>query len=248
MSKSNTKCLLLGSSLIRGVDDATTRDGRPVIIKKHSGAKYSDLTRALDEVEDDSISSIVVVAGTREVDSDVSLDSVKGDITSLITKAKQRFTEVSLSSVLPRVDRDVEDRQKLVNNVVSEACTELEVTYINNDDNFLFRNGTADTSSFQKDGVHLSAQGTTKLMTNLKLNPVSRSSQSTVVRQHQPRLNQRMQRSYSEVVRNKSSLRSQARCWFCAEPGHTKEQCGHGKKIQCNRCKRFGHKSKFCSN
>ena len=36
------------------------------------------------------------------------------------------------------------------------------------------------------------------------------------------------------------------RCHFCSEPGHTKEVCRHGKPLQCQRCLRYGHKSKFC--
>ena len=35
-------------------------------------------------------------------------------------------------------------------------------------------------------------------------------------------------------------------CWFCGEENHISKNCRHGQKIQCNSCKNYGHKSKFC--
>ena len=36
------------------------------------------------------------------------------------------------------------------------------------------------------------------------------------------------------------------RCFFCGEPGHTSEICGHGRPINCYKCNRKGHKSHHC--
>ena len=35
-----------------------------------------------------------------------------------------------------------------------------------------------------------------------------------------------------------------AYCWFCGEQGHVKQNCRHGKPIQCRSCDEYGHKSK----
>ena len=36
------------------------------------------------------------------------------------------------------------------------------------------------------------------------------------------------------------------RCFFCGEPDHTSEICGHGRPIHCYKCNRKGHKSHHC--
>ncbi len=42
------------------------------------------------------------------------------------------------------------------------------------------------------------------------------------------------------------TLRSTRRCIYCAETGHTEENCRHGQPVQCHNCQYTGHKSKFC--
>ena len=36
------------------------------------------------------------------------------------------------------------------------------------------------------------------------------------------------------------------RCLYCAESGHMKKNCRHGKPVTCNSCYMSGHKAKFC--
>ena len=52
---------------------------------------------------------------------------------------------------------------------VKEACSEVDVTFVDNDANFTFRNGAADDAAFHRDGLHLSESGVGRLLLNLSI-------------------------------------------------------------------------------
>ena len=54
---------------------------------------------------------------------------------------------------------------------VKEACNEADVTFVDNDANFTFRNGAVDDAAFQRDGLHVSESRVGKLLLNLSLSP-----------------------------------------------------------------------------
>ena len=49
--------------------------------------------------------------------------------------------------------------------------------------------------------------------------------------------------SYASVVQNPPA---EFGCWNCGEPHHRANVCRHGMKLQCHRCKQFGHKINRC--
>lgn len=256
------KVLLLGNSLISRVHSASTTSGDSVSICHQSGATFKALTEELDSMADSgSIKHIYIVGGTRDVDSDASVENITNDVTSLIMKAKEVTSDVTVSSVLPRTDKDVTERCCEVNRALEEACEETNILFVNQDNNFMFRNGSVDKAAYHGDGVHLNERGLRRLIGNLGLVIPSQSNSGN--QRPQQQRGQQQQRGYQRGYQPRhrpdharehnpsgrrygAGVRQQIRCYYCSEPGHTKDQCGHGKPVKCNQCKNTGHKAKFC--
>ncbi len=100
------------------------------------------------------------------------MDKVIEDRTALIAKAKTITIHVIVSSVLPRNDRDVSERSLQMNNAIITICDETNSTFVSHDKNFLYQDGSADTSVFYKDGVHPND----RLLENLSLTVSKRKS------------------------------------------------------------------------
>ena len=49
------------------------------------------------------------------------------------------------------------------------TCEEKDATFVNNDLNFTYRDGSCDEAAFVKDSINLSAHGLTKLLSNISL-------------------------------------------------------------------------------
>ena len=94
---------------------------------------------------------------------------------SLEVRTKQRVKQMLLtlkktvSSVLPSKRPADPDGWVDVNMKVKEACNEVDVTFVDNNANFTFRNGTADDSAFHRERLHLSESGIGRLLLNLSL-------------------------------------------------------------------------------
>ena len=58
--------------------------------------------------------------------------------------------------------------------------------FVDNDNNFLFRDGSCDTSAFKSDGICLSANGVEKLMNNLSLRHLSHRHVGTGYKKARP--------------------------------------------------------------
>ena len=48
------------------------------------------------------------------------------------------------------------------------------------------------------------------------------------------------------TYRTNDSAHQTFRCYYCAEEGHDKSTCRHGKPVTCHTCHHTGHKAKFC--
>ena len=247
---SEEKAFLIGNSLVRKASLVKTAAGIPVETRSKSGATYNDLSKELDDVAKNtpSIKEIHIVGGTRDIDSsDTPIDSIIEECTALVAKAKNLAKDVTLSSVLPRTDRNVAERGQKINRALVDICQKANATFVNHDKNFMYQDGSADESAFHNDGVHLNDRGLKRLLQNIGLTTTARTRDEA----HSAR------QSYGRDVRHNTTIRyrnnagnsnhgRQIRCYFCAEPGHTKDSCRHGKPVVCSNCHNSGHKAKFC--
>ena len=62
-----------------------------------------------------------------------------------------------------------DERVKEINNFLKDKCRDTGAQFLDNDQNFLFRDGSCDTSAFQNESVRLSTCGVKRLMSNLSL-------------------------------------------------------------------------------
>ena len=62
--------------------------------------------------------------------------------------------------------------------MIPETCEEKNATFVNNDLNFTYRNGSCDEAAFVKDGIHLSAHGVSKLLSKVSLSQPQKTATS----------------------------------------------------------------------
>ena len=162
--------LLVGNSLLRDVRVDKTSSGNPIKIRRKSATTLADIEQMIDDAaKTETIDEIIIVGGTHETTSDVSVANIKENIAQLLRKAKTLTPTIPVSSVLPSKRRANPDRRADVNMKMKEACNEVDVKFVDNDANFTFRNGAADDAAFQRDGLHLSESGVGRLLSNLSL-------------------------------------------------------------------------------
>ena len=160
--------LLLGDSIIRNVR-AKSDDLK---VNSISGAKFCDLKKILKSInpKKEKYSDMYIICGTNDLATKKTVDKIIKDCATVIQLAKQRATNVHLSSILPRNDERVEVTKIDAFNLALVTLTNQEdVEYINNDKNFLYRDNSIDITMLSSDGLHLSALGTERLLSNLEL-------------------------------------------------------------------------------
>ena len=91
--------------------------------------------------------------------------------------AKDKAREVVVASILQRKVDPV--KIDTINQLLMTQSNSLGVTFVNNDKNFKFQDGTVDTALLLSvDKWHLSLQGAMKLILNLKLTEMARAHQT----------------------------------------------------------------------
>ena len=120
-----------------------------------------------------TINEIVIVACTNETMGDATADDVINEVSRLLRTAKSVATSVKVSSVIPTTRRTDTRRRNTVNDQLRTTCEENNATFVDNDNNFTFRNGAVDNAAFAKDGLHISESGVDLLMSNIGLPPRS---------------------------------------------------------------------------
>lgn len=159
--------LLIGDSLIRDIM-ATSDD---LTIDSMSGAKFVDVKKKLKSINPKKthFRSITVVCGTNDTTTKKDVTKIKDDFYAMLEVARTRADRVIVASIPPRTD-DRADMAKIdtLNNAVREVCQNTATEFINNDNNFMYRDDSIDSSLLSpSDGLHLSPAGVNKLVANL---------------------------------------------------------------------------------
>ena len=84
-------------------------------------------------------------------------------------KAKTVTPSVTVSSVLPCSKGANPEQWAEVNNAIQHVCDDMNVIFIDHKTNLTFKNGDVDKSAFHADGIHLSASGVDRVLSNLSL-------------------------------------------------------------------------------
>ena len=144
------------------------------------------------------------------------------------------------------------------------TCEEKDATVVNNDLNFTYRDGCCDEAAFVKDGIHLSAHGLTKLLSNISLSqpsqpPASRTTKNRMPsRQGLPPKKPRdaggdgprngpaastTRRTGSHNNPVESAWHTVGQCRKCGETNHVTKKCRHEVAVTCFTCGQKGHKT-----
>ena len=155
--------LLIGDSLVKDIrskgNKLSTRSNIP---------RLSNVTKEIEKFND--LEKIYVVIGTNDCKSTDDPPTIAEAFKTLIQKAKKRARDVHISSIPPRADdEEIQAKISTVNQMLVVLANEENVTFINNDDNFTYRNNSIDKSLLQDDHCHLSHQGAERLISNLSL-------------------------------------------------------------------------------
>ena len=181
ISDAKSVTLLAGNSLLRDVS-AVGID--MIAVRRKSGATLEDIGDMIEEVRHDDnldVTKIVIVGGTREVMENVPANEIKEKMELLVQKAKTVTPSVTVSSVLPCSKGANPQQLAEVNSAIKHVCDDMNVIFVDHESNLTFRNGDVDTSAFHADGIHLSASGVDRVLSNLSL--PKQTSRKTVKRQ-----------------------------------------------------------------
>ena len=242
--------LLIGDSIIRDID-STSGKLRVITIR---GAKMADILHHLLQTDDDSYETVSIVVGTNDYANGVSAGQFQLDYDELLREARRVASKnVQACSILPRVDDSVHTLLPSLNTIIRTLCQQRGVVFINNDNNFVYSDGHPDLATLCSDGVHLSTEGTSRLIRNINAACVCRVSQRAYHSQKRnaikqtPRPNSyRNVSEYYDTYQNHSLHQQPYKdgCYYCGEPGHTTKVCRHGDYIVCDKCGGYGHKRK----
>ena len=170
--------LMIGDSLVRDV--VPTHPSFSVDC--NSGATLSVIRKKLKAMNPrkKKHQRIFIVAGTNDSSSKRPNEKIVSDLKTTIIAAQKVSQQVVVSSIPPRKDNRA-DAKKIdsLNQLFVTTCNETKATFVNHDDNFLFRDNTVDSSLLLLDHLHLSESGVKKMLTNLALSDKAKPRHST---------------------------------------------------------------------
>ena len=236
----------------RRTEDGTTEDSH-----------VDFLNLMIDEAaKTHTINEIVIVGGTTKTMGDATTDDVRNEVSRLLRTAKSAAPSVKLSSVIPTKRRTTDiQRRNTLNDQLRATCEENNATFVDNDNNFTFRNGAVDNAAFANDGLHLSDSGVDRLVSNLGLPPrssVRNKRQQQNRRPAAPRTPSRdtpnnnnnnnnagtSDHEWCVIERQNRHRHSIGKCANCSETNHVTANCKHHQKVQFRQCGERGHKEK----
>ena len=151
--------------------------------------------------EHKDVTNAIIVGGSREILNEAtSLGDINDGICRLIDTARAAANTVYVCSVLPTTDNKYNERREKVNEMIRETCEEKNATFVNNDLDFTCRDGFCDEAAFVKDGIHLSAQGVSKLLSNVSLSQPQKTATSRTTTKGQPVVRGRCRRKRVMLV------------------------------------------------
>ena len=246
------KALLAGDSLLRDVDEQKLNN---TTVTSMSGARIKDLADHMDAVDAESrYNSVYLCVGTNDCgDKEADIDAAATSYKTMVTKLTDRVakpSDIIISSVPPRTDnKDHQERVEALNTALTNVAEDTGATFINNNTTFTLPTGEANDGYLDADGVHLSKNGTNRLVKNLKV-PIK--AQSTDVTKNKIPSTSSVNDSGWKIVkkdqrrRNKNNPINVRGCQNCGETNHNVGTCRHGSKLKCHACNKLGHKARHC--
>ena len=140
-----------------------------------SGAHYVHIKKKVKKLKR-KYKDITLVCGTNNCSTGAPVEKITDECKDLITVAKEKAQNVHLCSVPPRTDGRA-DSAKIdeVNRSIEVLAERENIHFVNNDENFKYRDGSVDKNTLLTDGLHLSKEGLDRLIKNVGLSDVAES-------------------------------------------------------------------------
>ena len=194
---SGQRTILVGSSEIRDIDQNKLLN---TDVKCLPGAKVSDLTKEVSLLPTDKYCNIVLVGGGNDCSNTKDATSVVNSFKDVISAAKLKAASVTVASVCPRGDPEVQSCSDNVNAAVQGMCTDLACTFCDTTDMLKLTDGTINEGFYLDDLVHLTFKGQNKVAKKLELIPAQSDAPYNVVSN---------QRNRSKTLRGKAPVQNQ---------------------------------------
>lgn len=131
------------------------------------GATIGDLHKEISSLhEGKTYDKVVIVGGSIDLESKDDGEIVL-DFQALVASASLRSHNVTISSILPRTDKELKIKTKNVNEKLKEMCDNDGHSFIDNDPSFFLMNGLPNEANLTNDGLHLTKPGVDSLMKSL---------------------------------------------------------------------------------
>ena len=192
--------------ILRNMNTVTTADNEEVELHKASKATPKDLLVAVQWSDVCKNADELTIVCSDGITENANMEELKQDFSDLITTATEDIKRVNISSVLPSTAGAQDDKIQEIKIFIRNKCRDTGAKFVDNDNNFLFRDGSCDTSAFKSDDICLSANGVEKLMHNLPLRHLSHRDVGTGYNKARPTGNRS-----SKQQRGMSSARSPCR-------------------------------------
>ena len=202
----------------------------------------SELTDDLDGINQVFDHIIVVGGGNDCSKKDTTTTEISASMATLLAKANEKATKVTVASVLPRPrEPEIQIKMDHVNDSIKKLCKEKPAyNFVNNDGAFKLSDLSPNEAFYTEDGVHISYHGSQKLVSNLGIKDMCYIKTSPNYNKKQPGNDNRWQH------RSRNN-RQDISCYTCGEPGHVARTCRLQQKIRCFSCGTLGHKSNRCT-
>ena len=130
------------------------------------------ISRTASQTSRTKYSSISLVVGGKDCDSNTAPDEIIDQYRGLIATAESKATNVTVSSACPRIRTDnpeLNDTIDSVNAGLQVLCHDEAVNFVNNNSSFHLADGSVNDRYILADGVHMTRTATDKLARNLGL-------------------------------------------------------------------------------
>ena len=179
---------MFDDQILRNRNTVTTAGNEKVELHKTSKATPKDLLVAVQWSDVSKNANELTIVCGNGITEDANMEEVKQDFSDVIITATKDINRVTISSVLSSTAWTQDDKIVEINNFIRYRykCRDTGARFIDNDQMFLFRDGSCDTSAFKNDGICLSDSGVNELMSNLSLRHLSHRDFGTVCTTSRP--------------------------------------------------------------
>ena len=190
-----------------------------------------------------------------------AIEEVKQDFTDLLNGGVEVANTLTVGSVLADITGSNNERIQDINYVLKNKFLEIGATFVDNDRNFRFQDGSCDTPSFRGSGTHLSKCGVNKLLNNLSLRADTENRKNNrpqrntyayvaakVIRVDGSKLIHQSRREPNNRTTSRNSdaghvWHTVGQCKKCGETNHVTNKCRHDDAVTCFTCGKKGQKS-----